>query len=74
MQKSSKFYFSFIYIPFDRAWKVGQKYIIFKSTGPCFTGKKSKDYESVKNGSKQLKNEFLSEIFKFFVIYISVIF
>ena len=74
MQKSSKFYFSFIYIPFDRAWKVGHKYIIFKSTGPCFTGKKSKDYESVKNGSKQLKNEFLSEIFKFFVIYISVIF
>ena len=42
MQKSSKFYFSFIYIPFDRAWKVGHKYIIFKSTGPCFTGKKIK--------------------------------
>ena len=74
MQNSSKFYFRFIYIPFDRAWKVGYKCVIFKSIGLRLSKKKTK---KLWDGEKTVKTSskcFFPETFKFFVSYVSIIF
>jgi hypothetical protein len=52
MQNSSKFFFWFIYVPFDRPWKVGYKYMIFKPIGLFFGKKNPRNSGVVKNSSK----------------------